>query len=100
MCEFSPLTPRDAFRLAIEKSMSTPFAKKEPMSQIPVPQKHTYGADYGPAAIRRLEAGYPITYRGEDAVLTKEYPDGRRSEIAVDADYTMREVRELTPASR
>lgn len=46
----------------------------------------------------RLEAGYPITYRDDNGILTEEYPDGRRFEIAVDPDYTVREVRELPPA--
>ncbi len=69
------------------------------MSQTPT-EKRTYGKDYGPEAIRRLEAGYPITYRDEAGTLTKEYPDGRRFEIAVDPNYTLREIRKLTAAPR
>jgi hypothetical protein len=59
-----------------------------------------YGPDYGLEAIRRLEAGYAITYQNHaDGILTKEYPNGRRFEMRVDPDGSIKQIRELAPAS-
>lgn len=55
---------------------------------------HTYGPEYGPEAVRRLHAGYPICYM-ENGMLLEEYPDGRRYEIRVEADGSATFLREL-----
>jgi hypothetical protein len=59
-------------------------------------RRRTYGPEYGPEAIRRLEAGLPISYR-RAGVLIEEHPDGRRFEIRIEPDYSTTYIRELSP---
>jgi hypothetical protein len=54
----------------------------------------TYGPEYGIEAVRRLRAGYPISYR-DNGIFIQEYPDGRRFEIRLENDDTTTFLREL-----
>jgi len=53
-----------------------------------------YGPEYGPEAVRRLRAGYPISY-SENGLHVQEYPDGRRYEIRIEEDGSATFLREL-----
>ncbi len=49
------------------------------------PPPRTYGPEYGAEAVRRLRAGFPISYL-ENGVHIRENPDGRRYEIRIEDD--------------
>jgi hypothetical protein len=53
-----------------------------------------YGPEYGPEAIRRLEAGYSICYM-LDGELVEEYPSGERYVIRVEDDGSATHLRRL-----
>ncbi len=76
------------------------YARKLFISEILALRQRIFGPEYELEAIRRLNAGYSIVY-DRDGVVTIEYPDGRRFEVTVDveANYALRYVRELTPAT-
>ena len=54
----------------------------------------SYGPEYGPEAVRRLRAGYPISY-SENGLHVQENPDGRRYEIRIEEDGSATFLREL-----
>ncbi len=58
------------------------------------PTQRTYGPEYGSEAVRRLRAGYPISY-SENGMHVQEFPDGRRYEIRVEEDGSATFMREL-----
>jgi len=58
------------------------------------PPPRTYGPEYGPEAVRRLRAGYSISY-SENGMHVREDPDGRRFEIRVEEDGSATFLREL-----
>jgi len=58
------------------------------------PPQRAYGPEYGPEAVRRLRAGYSISY-SENGLHIQEFPDGRRYEIRVEEDGCATFLREL-----
>lgn len=67
----------------------------KPATEVDVQREpRVYGPEYGPEAVRRLHAGYPISYR-RDGLHIQENPDGRRYEIRVERDNSTTFLRKL-----
>jgi hypothetical protein len=67
------------------------------VSTAPTRPSRSYGPEYGPEAIRRLEAGFSIVYSENDSddSIIEEHADGRRFLVRVEPDSSVTNLREL-----